>query len=110
MLVPCIYIYIYAYVCPKILMSACFAAEVALSADALRMRCRRMCEKKATGRANVDSSIMSDYREGGTKREMLEIALLEAIAKHGVNRQSYKKVKASQCFSLQSSTFYIRTT
>ena len=67
-----------------------------LTADALRMRCRRMCEKKQSGRCAVDEQTLSDYKAGGEKREILELALLESISKHGVARSQYKKVKACQ--------------
>ncbi|CAK9040133.1 unnamed protein product [Durusdinium trenchii] len=58
------------------------------------MRCRRMCEKKPSGRINVDTKIVEQYKEGGESREVLEMALLECLAKHGVDRSSYKRIKA----------------
>lgn len=58
------------------------------------MRARRMCERKPTGRCNVDSATAEAYKTGGESRELLEMALLECLAKHGVSRKSYKKVKA----------------
>ena len=69
-------------------------AQVPISHDALRMRLRRLCQKKKSGRCNVSDSIISDYVEAGEKREILEIALLESVAKHGVDRTSYGKVRA----------------
>ena len=62
-----------------------------MSADALRMRCRRLCEKKATGRYNISPQVCEQYREGGPAREELEMALLECISKHGTHRSAYKK-------------------
>ena len=67
--------------------------EVEISPDALRMRVRRLCEKKVSGRCNVTPEIREDYLAGGEAREIIELALLEALAKHGVQRSSYKKVK-----------------
>ncbi|CAL1145936.1 unnamed protein product [Cladocopium goreaui] len=68
--------------------------RVNITSDALRMRARRMCERKPTGRCNVDSATAEAYKTGGESRELLEMALLECLAKHGVSRKSYKKVKA----------------
>ena len=67
--------------------------EVPISHDALRMRTRRLCEKKSSGRCGVPESIHSDYVTGGEAREILEMALLQAIATHGVQRNKYKKIK-----------------
>ena len=69
--------------------------EVKISADALRMRTRRLCERKPSGKLHVDASIEKQYKEGGEPREVLEMALLECLAKHGVKRSSYKRIKAS---------------
>jgi len=41
----------------------------------------------------VPDSIHGDYFAGGSKRELLEMALLDAVAKFGVDRGAYKKVK-----------------
>ena len=57
------------------------------------MRARRLCERKNSGRCQVPDGIHADYFAGGEKREVLEMALLEAIAKYGVDRKAYKKVK-----------------
>ena len=65
-----------------------------MSADALRMRCRRLCEKKASGKYNISPQVCEQYREGGPAREELEMALLECISKHGTQRSAYKKIKA----------------
>lgn len=70
------------------------AHKVPISADALRMRCRRLCERKNSGRANVSEDIQADYKAGGERREVVEMALLEAIAKHGTGRNVYHRVKA----------------
>lgn len=69
--------------------------QVPISVDALRMRCRRMCEAKPSGRKNVPDAVITDYKTGGESREILELALLECLSKHGVTRTSYKRVKAS---------------
>ena len=53
-----------------------------------------MCEKKSTGRLNVPVETQQDYVAGGERRECLELAYLEAIARHGKSRNVYKKVKA----------------
>ncbi|CAK9014581.1 Uncharacterized protein SCF082_LOCUS12463, partial [Durusdinium trenchii] len=45
-------------------------------------------------RINVDTKIVEQYKEGGESREVLEMALLECLAKHGVDRSSYKRIKA----------------
>ena len=90
-------------------------SKVRITTDELRMRCRRMCEKKPSGRINVDTKIVEQYKEGGESREVLEMALLECLAKHGVDRSSYKRIKASHalllipqmfqwCFTLEWST------
>lgn len=75
-------------------LDALFRSEVPISPDALRMRCRRMCERKLSGKANVDEAVTADYKEGGSKREMLELALLESLAKFGVDRKAHKRIKA----------------
>ena len=67
-----------------------------ISADALRMRCRRLCEAKPSGKKNVDSKIIEAYKEGGEGREVLEMALLESLAKYGLERSAYKRVKAGR--------------
>ena len=59
------------------------------------MRTRRLCERKPSGKLHVDASIEKQYKEGGEAREVLEMALLECLAKHGVKRSSYKRIKAS---------------
>ena len=69
-------------------------SKVNISADALRMRCRRLCEQKPSGKCPVDASIVEEYQKGGEAREVLEMALLESIAKHGLGRSSYKRIKA----------------
>lgn len=67
--------------------------KVQISPDALRMRCRRLCTKTSAGKFNVDPSLAKQYSEGGEGREALQMALLEAIAKNGVERSAYKRVK-----------------
>lgn len=76
---------------------------MAITADALRMRTRRMCEKKPSGKLLVDDEIHNQYKNGGMEREQLEMALLESLAKHGLNRTNYKRVKArtqQSCWSI----------
>ena len=68
--------------------------QVAITADALRMRCRRLCERKASGKMNIDNATYEAYRSGGEQREHLEMALLECLARHGTHRTAYKKIKA----------------
>ena len=69
-------------------------SKVMISPDALRMRCRRLCERKVSGKCHVTPEIREDYINGGESREIVELALLDAIAKYGVQRKVYKKVKA----------------
>ena len=88
----CIYGYIYIYPC----ISSWNPIKVQISADALRMRCRRMCEKKPSGRMHVDEETFKAYKEGGQSREILEMALLECLAKYGMSRDAYKRVKVSK--------------
>ncbi|CAK9074824.1 unnamed protein product [Durusdinium trenchii] len=57
------------------------------------MRCRRLCERKPSGRQHVPEAIVAEYKEGGERREVLEMALLESLARHGLNRSAYKRVK-----------------
>lgn len=68
-----------------------------LGSDALRMRLRRLCEVKVSGKQWVDAKTLADYKAGGERREILELALLEAVKKHGSARPNYKKVKAPHC-------------
>ena len=69
--------------------------EVPITHDALRMRARRLCEKKASGTCGVPENINADYVNGGESREILEMALLQCLAVHGCDRTKYKKVKVS---------------
>ena len=68
--------------------------KVPISADALRMRCRRLCEKKPSGKYNIDEATALAYKEGGSQRELLEMALLECLSRHGTSRDAYRKIKA----------------
>lgn len=65
-----------------------------LGADALRMRLRRLCEVKPTGKSWVDQKSRDDYVAGGERREWLELALLESLKKVGLGRNVHKKVVA----------------
>ena len=69
-------------------------SKVRITTDALRMRCRRLCEKKPSGKLQVEQDIVDRYKSGGTDREELEMALLESLAKWGLERSNYKKIKA----------------
>ena len=79
-------------------------SEVKISADALRMRCRRLCERKPSGKFNISEDVSQQYKGAGEGREALEMALLECLAKHGISRTSYKKVKARHVLKLIKST------
>ena len=50
-----------------------------ISADALRMRLRRLCTPKKNGKLWVSAEVAEDYKMGGSQREALEMALLETI-------------------------------
>ena len=67
--------------------------EVPISTEALRMRARRTCEVKPSGKCAVDNDTVEAYKAGGERREQLEMALLESISKFGVGRDAYKRVK-----------------
>ena len=69
-----------------------------ISADALRMRLRRLCSLKKSGKSHVTDEVRKDYLGGGEKREWLEIALLEAIKVHGTDRKLYNRVKERFCW------------
>ena len=56
-----------------------------LSKDALRMRLKRMCDMKKTGKCWVDEATRKNYEAGGAERETLELALLETIKAIGPN-------------------------
>ena len=62
--------------------------------DALRMRTRRLCERKPSGKCYVDKKIAEDFKRGGESREILEMALLESLGRFGTKRCHYKKIKA----------------
>ena len=47
------------------------------------MMLRRMCELKKSGKAWVPGDIRKEYAAAGEQRELLEIALLEAIQQLG---------------------------
>ena len=70
-------LYIYIYILTK-----------TISHDALRMRLRRLCEKKAKSkRCHVDDETHAQYNRGGSDREWLEMALLETLQKVGKDRR-----------------------
>jgi len=73
-----------------------------LGHDALRMRLRRLCEVKPTGKSHVDEKTRAEYKEGGSKREVLEIALVESLKKWGTStdHKIREKVKAFLFFKM----------
>ena len=73
---------------------SCMHTQVPITHDALRMRTRRLCEKKTSGRCGVPDAIHNDYVEGGEKREILEMSLLQCLAQYGLDRKWYKRVHA----------------
>ena len=77
----------------KMAIGKAIMPEVPISADALRMRVRRLCERKSGGKLNVPTEVHEDFVNGGSSREILEIALLEAIQKYGCERKQYKRVR-----------------
>lgn len=68
------------------------------------MRCRRLCERKPSGKFNISEDVSQQYKDAGEGREALEMALLECLAKWGTSRCSYKKVKARHVLKLIKST------
>lgn len=71
-----------------------YHTKVHMTMDALKMRVRRLCEKKPSGRLQVPEEIAAQWKQGGEARETLEMALLESLSKNGLDRSNYKKVKA----------------
>ena len=65
-----------------------------MSRDALRMRLKRICEKKKTGKMWISQEIHDEYVKGGTCGEQLELALLETIQALGENDKKPDKVRA----------------
>lgn len=58
------------------------------------MRCRRLCEQKPSGKYSINKETTEAFCEGGSSREVLEMALLELLAKHGTARKCRNKIKA----------------
>ena len=58
--------------------------------DALRMRLKRMCTKKTSGKAWVDDQTIEEYKAGGASREALELALVETIREVGAKASHAK--------------------
>ncbi|CAE7380456.1 unnamed protein product, partial [Symbiodinium microadriaticum] len=57
---------------------------IVLTQDALRMRLKRLCEKKSKSqKCHVDDETHQQYLSGGPEREWLEMALLEALQSVG---------------------------
>ena len=66
-----------------------------LSRDALRMRLRRLRERKRSGKCWVAEEIGAEYDKGREAREMLEMALVEALRDLGEDDgNKHSKVKA----------------
>ena len=42
----------------------------------------------------MPQAVRDDYVSGGESRELIELALLESLAKFGVHRSAFNKVKA----------------
>ncbi|CAE7292386.1 unnamed protein product [Symbiodinium sp. CCMP2592] len=68
-----------------------------ISHDALRMRLKRLCEKKKSGKAWVSEELTADWKSGGSSREALEIALLETIKELGADAPHQKMRAAFVC-------------
>lgn len=67
-----------------------------ISHDALRMRLRRLVEiKPKTKKCHVDEATREQYSKGGEDREWLEIALMEAIQKVGVENRKHKALRVA---------------
>lgn len=56
------------------------------------MRLRRLVEVKPSGKCYVDQEIRDDYANM-ERREWLELALCDAIKKHGADRKNFKKIR-----------------
>ena len=57
-----------------------------MSHDALRMRLKRLCERKQrSNKCHVDEATHEQYVRGGPGREWLEMALLESLQKVGAD-------------------------
>ena len=66
--------------------------SVVISHDAIRMRLKRLCTKKKTGRAWVSDDMLKEYEAGGASRESLEMALVETIRELGT-KVSHQKMR-----------------
>ena len=73
-----------------------------LSPDALRMRLTRLCQKRRKGACHVDDATHEEWRDGGERKEWLEMALVEVLKNVGTENTpgSFKKVKATQSTGL----------
>ena len=63
-----------------------------ISHDALRMRLKRLCSPKASGKSWVSPEMLEDYKAGGAARESLELALVETIRELGT-KTSHAKMR-----------------
>ena len=83
------------------------SVQQVLTQDALRMRLKRLCEKKSKSqKCHVDDETHQQYLSGGPEREWLEMALLEALQSVGPEalgrgKAAHRQVQAP---SLQSLT------
>ena len=64
-----------------------------ISADALRMRLRRLCTPKKNGKLWVSTEVAEDYKMGGSAREALELTLLETIKTLGDDSKKPEKIR-----------------
>ena len=61
------------------------------------MRLRRLCELKAkTKKSHVEEDVRTQYQNGGSGREWLEMALLESLQQTGLDssKGSHKRLVA----------------
>ena len=67
-----------------------------MTPDALRMRLTRLCQKRKKNACHVDEATHKEWKEGGERREWLELALLEVLKHAGTDNGPghFKKVKA----------------
>ena len=77
------------------------------------MRLKRLCQnrgKEGKFKCHVEQKVHDEYVSGGEKREMLEIALVEAIKQVGpeAGPAAFKKVKAGSEFVVCSSVTSVR--
>ena len=87
-----------------------FEHSKVLTQDALRMRLKRLCEKKAKSKkCHVDDQTHEQYSAGGPQREWLEMALLEALQTVGPEACARGKTSHNQVLapSLHAELYHI---